>query len=1097
MMRGIRFSLALAVVAAFLLGVAAAGAPCDTPGAVLPLQMEAVSAGEASSTLTWPPAAGAGTYDVYLGPFDPHNLHAEGLTATSLVVNGLADGTTYYWYVVAHAECDPTLTSRTVTSQFTTPGACPAVGGFSLSSPAAGAGEVANLVEFRWVPAPGAASYDLYLGRTESPVLVLSGIVGTSIDIPRLLPSTKYFWRVVARSGCNPSASASTPVSSFTVTTSCPAPEATSISFAPTGDLSVGQTYAIAWEPSEGIDAGGSYIVERSTSATFANVVDRQQTTATSASFVSSSTGTLHHRVRAIAGCSATKTSAWSPGASVSVKAGRATVVITRPPDPVITRLGDLLEDQRASFVIENIGTENVQVAVTRQEVGSVPFFQIIDPFGGSSFQVTLKPREPKTMDLRFSGPANDTAGSYQGVITVTPLVPNAAVSYAWVNLKVGDTGATAAPKFLVGGLESEYAFFPPKKGDDSDRAPLSVDILNSGTAAMDLTSEVGPEMWLQPESGWNKTPIPANSFRPVRLSTIRFLAPGNSALPRYTYFTVRNRSGQSARLLVQDNTEFEKGTGRASLSSLSDRSFIVPTVTTESLAGGGQRFTRLSLANVGGSSVQADLYYVATGQDGYDDAVRRATVVLPPNDVVNITDPLVQVFGLTRPASGQLEIRSAPEKIGLIAVEASTETRPVGGGAFRQSLPTIQRGEGAVVGASHVVAGIVRDGSVIPDMVLVETTGRDAASVRVRLRDSSGAVRGERVIAVPRYGRIVTPDIVQTLGGSVSGSGFRIDLTTESGGGAVVGVVSSSVAGNRGGSALVSVPVAGTPAVSTLGRFPDEDASAALRYVVPGVLAGVEALPGAGMLRTELTLLNTGEQTAGFTLTFNDEASGNSSPKTVSVPAGATVSYASVLAELWGASPARGSLTIDAPAEGRVFASLRGDLNAGPVLERMPVISALSESLTGSGSRKPLYADAIEQSTSDSRGSRASLVLAETSGRTATVRVRLYEAGNRVFPVAEKAVSVPAGGQVTLDPFFDALGMNDADRRKNRTNMQLVVVPDSAAGLVAAVLRTTDNLTGAATLHLLQPAGGVPATGIQTVSVQEPVGGRRRPVRR
>jgi hypothetical protein len=839
-------------------------------------------------------------------------------------------------------------------------------------------------------------------------------------------------------------------------------------------------------------------MVERSTSSSFGSILDRQQTTATSASFVSDSTGTYYHRVRAIAGCSASKTSAWSPTASVIVKPGRATVVITRPPDPVITRLGDLLEDQRASFVIENIGTENINVAVTRQEVSSVPFFQIIDPFGGSQFQVTLKPREPKTMNLRFSGPPNDVAGSYQGVITVTPLVPNATVSYAWINLKVGDTGATAAPKFLVNGLVSEYAFFPPKKGDDSDRPALSVDVLNGGNTPMDLTSEVGPEIWLQPESGWNETPIQPNSFKPVRLSTIRFLAPSNSALPRYTYFTVRNRAGQSARLLVQDNTEFETGSGRASLSSVSDRSFIVPTVTSESLGGGAQRFTRLRLTNVSGGSVQTDLYYVPTDQDGYDGDVKRATVVLPPNDIVNITDPLVQVFGLSRPLSGQLEIRAAPEKVGLITVAASTETRPVGGGAFQQNQPVLLRGEGAIVGSSHVVAGVLRDGNVVPDLVLAETTGRDAATVRVTLRDSSGAARGERQVTVPRYGRAAIADVVQALGGGPEGSGFRLDLVVEDGGGAVTGNVASAVTGDRGGSVLVSVPTSDMLAVSALRRVSEVEASGeSSRVVIPGILAGIEPIPGAGLLRTELTLFNGGTETANATLTFTDEVSGGSSAKSVDVPAGATVTYSNILADLWGAGQGRGSMTVEGPASLRVFASMHGDLASGHTVDRMPVVSILSESLTGAGSSKPLYVDGIEQSTSESRGTRSSLVLAETSGRSTPVLVRLYEAGNRTYPVVEHEVTVPANGQVTLDPLFDEVGMNDDNRRKNRTNIQCVVVPDSATGLVTAMLRTVDNLTGETSLELLQPTGGVPATGVQRVSVDEPVGGRRRPVRR
>ena len=46
--------------------------------------------------------------------------------------------------------------------------------------------------------------------------------------------------------------------------------------------------------------------------------------------------------------------------------------------------------------------------------------------------------------------------------------------------------------------------------------------------------------------------------------------------------------------------------------------------------------------------SVQAELIFTPEGSDGFGtNAVKRAIVIAPANDVVTLTDPLVQIFGL------------------------------------------------------------------------------------------------------------------------------------------------------------------------------------------------------------------------------------------------------------------------------------------------------------------------------------------------------------------------------------------------------------------------------------------------------------------
>ena len=70
---------------------------------------------------------------------------------------------------------------------------------------------------------------------------------------------------------------------------------------------------------------------------------------------------------------------------------------------------------------------------------------------------------------------------------------------------------------------------------------------------------------------------------------------------------------------------------------------------------------------------MQAELIFTPAGVDGFDgNGVVCGTVVVPPNDVVAITDPIVQLFGLTAPANGAIEVRLPRERVGLVAVRSS-----------------------------------------------------------------------------------------------------------------------------------------------------------------------------------------------------------------------------------------------------------------------------------------------------------------------------------------------------------------------------------------------------------------------------------------
>ena len=129
------------------------------------------------------------------------------------------------------------------------------------------------------------------------------------------------------------------------------------------------------------------------------------------------------------------------------------------------------------------------------------------------------------------------------------------------------------------------------------------------------------------------------------------------------------------------------------------------------------------------------------------------------------------------------------------------------------------------------------------------------------------------------------------------------------------------------------------------------------------------------------------------------------------------------------------------------------------------------------------LYIEGLEQSVDRSRGTRSNLILNEVTGRApVTVNVRLYEPGNRSTPIAELDVPLGAGEKKQLSTVFYELGLDSAERRKDRTNVQCVVTATSGAGLASAVITTIDNRTGDTKNVLLTPAGSSSAPGGITI---------------
>ncbi len=210
------------------------------PAPVLSSPSNGATAVSQTPTLSWGAAAGATSYDVYLGTSVSPPL-VKNTTATSYSPSSLNAATLYYWRVVAKNSGGSTSSA---TWSFTTQVAAPAVP--VLTAPANGAGGILVTTALTWSASAGASSYDVYLGTSSSPPLV-KNTTATAYAPGNLAAGTLYYWRVVAK---NAGGTASSVTWSFTTLVPPPAAPAPTAPGNGTPDVSLSPT--LTWSASIG-----------------------------------------------------------------------------------------------------------------------------------------------------------------------------------------------------------------------------------------------------------------------------------------------------------------------------------------------------------------------------------------------------------------------------------------------------------------------------------------------------------------------------------------------------------------------------------------------------------------------------------------------------------------------------------------------------------------------------------------------------------------------------------------------------------------------------------------------------------------------------
>ena len=138
------------------------------------------------------------SYDVYFGDTIDPVLFAQDVNSENLTVPPLAPGIQYYWKVIASDQYG--MTSVGETWSFTT-NANPPPSPLN-PSPENGSVTAYENVYLQWedMSEPGETlTYDIYLGTTSTPPLVLADSAQNSYQAGTLQPGQTYYWQIVSR----------------------------------------------------------------------------------------------------------------------------------------------------------------------------------------------------------------------------------------------------------------------------------------------------------------------------------------------------------------------------------------------------------------------------------------------------------------------------------------------------------------------------------------------------------------------------------------------------------------------------------------------------------------------------------------------------------------------------------------------------------------------------------------------------------------------------------------------------------------------------------------------------------------------------------
>ncbi len=605
-----------------------------------------------------------------------------------------------------------------------------------------------------------------------------------------------------------------------------------------------------------------------------------------------------------------------------------------------------------------------------------------------------------------------------------------------------------------------------------------SVTVRNNGTVATRLSPSIGPGgAWLKVESGDLVSPLAIGESRTFIISSDRSRRSVEELNPpvvtNIVFTAVDVASSPAPRTLFQIFDE-EPGAvtvgARRNALAASEQSLIIPAGVSSS--GIGTFYVSDGwVRNTSGAAVNADLYFTPDGADGLiHPQIRHSQITIQPYGTYRLADFVRGVFSAS--GSGSIELRS--QAVGSLAVRTTVDslryTAGKGVSRFGAEIPTVRSRQGARLKSDGSPVNLVLTGlkggsgsGFRSNVILSETSGRPL-TFDIRLLSKDGAVLGESEQTIAAYSKLQINDGDARLYPSgVNYDGASLEIVPVEGIGSVVGF------------ATVSDRIS-TGYTIRSGRLisPETPAAAKERDIRPNavparlVIPAVARLSGAAnnsFFSTAVSVSNASAKTVSFSFRYVKDGSPieTFAPKEFKLEGRQSRTFTDVLKEALGIESTNetGMLFVEGPDLARIVVSSEtstpldpNDPSKGSSPSTLAAYAPeASEAVGDPGTSLPsplVSHPALEESDRY----RTNLILAETAGESARVKVRLFPKNSDGTPLAEAEYDVTPFQRFQLNQFMSKIAGEGIEFIDVAVDVEWI----SGKGRVIAVATKVDN---------------------------------------
>lgn len=407
---------------------------------------------------------------------------------------------------------------------------------------------------------------------------------------------------------------------------------------------------------------------------------------------------------------------------------------------------------------------------------------------------------------------------------------------------------------------------------------------------------------------------------------------------------------------------------------------WIVPGSAHAQGSGGTNWRTDLTLLNPTGQAATATIRFLPANTDNATLPV-PATRTVPAGGQVVVPDVLDTLFG--RSGGGALLVESSEGTLGV----SSRTYNKLPDREYGMSLPGIPTSAAIAPGETGHLVYLAKSSRYRTNVGFAGTTS-SRGTVRVRVRDASGAIVGEGTREILPNGQTQIDDVFGSLGAPAT-TVARAEVTAD-----VPVVAFATVIDNRTGDPFAVVA---------------QKASAAAPDLVVPSSVHKDGANGA-KYRSDLRLFNPSGETASVTLALYPGGASTSSPvtRTLSIGPGGLAGLDDVLLGTFGLGDAYGALRITATKPVLALTNTYNDAPEGTSGQELPAVPVASFATPG---------DVLRFAGISGDGFRTNLLLVNVGAEALELDVTSRSVGGDLL--AKRAVTVPASGMLQENDLF------------------------------------------------------------------------------